>query len=130
MANRGRHSHLDDKHSKVILTAIKAGLPVKLAAMKVGLTEACVYKWVRQGKLENADAKYVKFVNDYDKALAHAFEMRLKRISGHGKRDWKADAWWIERMYPDLMGSEAAQLRQLKKLLEEVLDTTKGKKKP
>jgi len=107
--------------TKIILAGIKAGLPVKMAAWKAGLTEHAVYKWNREAKKDGASEEHVKFFKQYQIALVSAFETRMKRIAKHGKRDWKADAWWIERMYPDLMGSEARTVRELKALLAKIL---------
>lgn len=121
MSVGGRTSKLTPVATKIILAGIKAGLPVKMAAWKAGLGEHTVYKWNREAKKPGAAPEHIKFFNDYQKALVAAFEVRMKRIAKHGKRDWKADAWWIERMYPDLMGSEARTVRELKALLAKIL---------
>ena len=94
---------LTDRLCDGICNDIKAGVPIKHAAISHGITEVTFYNWYNKGK----DAKTGKFKQFYDKveeAKSIAITLRARRIYKAGEDNWQADAWWLERVDPDNFG--------------------------
>jgi hypothetical protein len=47
-----------------------------------------------------------------DLAIAKSVQMRVKRISGHGKVHWQADAWLLSRTHPGAFAEPSVALSQ------------------
>jgi hypothetical protein len=47
-----------------------------------------------------------------DLAIAKSVQMRVKRISGHGKAHWQADAWLLSRTHPGAFAEPSVALSQ------------------
>lgn len=94
---------LDTKKIKAIAGAIAEGLSFEYAATVAGVDRRTFYAWRRKGKtaksgicrelhlaLEKADAVFV--------------QRNLQLISAHGRTNWQALAWLLERRHPELFG--------------------------
>ena len=94
---------LTDQLCDDICNDIKAGVPIRHAAIAHGITEPTFYNWYNKG----AEAKKGKFRQFYDKvqeAKSVAITLRARRIYKAGESNWQADAWWLERVDPDNFG--------------------------
>lgn len=87
-----------------IIKAIKEGSPHETAAHFAGISTSTFYGWMEKG----ANAKsglHLEFYEKVKQAEAHAEAERVRRINKAGREgDWKADAWYLERRYPDKWG--------------------------
>jgi transposase-like protein len=74
-----------------IVEAVRNGAYAKHAALSAGIVEDTLYTWRKQ------DA-------EFDRAIAQAAADRanaaITRITEHAMRDWRADAWLLERTMP------------------------------
>jgi hypothetical protein len=90
-----------------IIEVAKTGLPLHFAAKAGDITDETLLQWRRQDH---------KFAHDLEAARLEAVERRWKRIEKAAKGteenppDWKADAWSLERTYPQFFGRPDIQL--------------------
>jgi hypothetical protein len=96
-------------------TSIRAGASLDTAAKYVGVAQGTMRKWLsegrnalqRAGSPEEADPKYrdqVAFVVEVDEALSE-FKINLTgTILVAGREQWQANAWLLERRFPDEFG--------------------------
>ena len=94
---------LTDQLCEEICNDIKAGVPIKHAAIAHGITDATFYNWYNQGKEAKSGAKK-KFYDKVEEAKSVAVTLRARRIYKAGEMSWQADAWWLERVDPDNFG--------------------------
>lgn len=125
----GRPSVLTDRTFTAYLAAIRSGATKQEAAWVVGIHHSTVRLWagrvatttgvdVDQAIDLSYDADYqipedgsqptiarlIEFFAAASRAEAEAITERLARIRRHGEEDWRADAWHLERRYPDRFG--------------------------
>lgn len=94
---------LNDKLQAGICNDIKAGVPIKHAAIAHGITATTFYDWYNKGK--NAKSgKFKEFYNAIEEAKSIAITLRARRIYKAGGDNWQADAWWLERVDPENFG--------------------------
>jgi transposase-like protein len=84
----------------VVLEMLREGVPKVHAARAAGVHENTLQRWLN----ENAE-----FGDAVRAAESAAVVHRLRRIEGHGKRDWRADSWFLERTQRDTFGSDAGK---------------------
>lgn len=94
---------LTDQLCDEICNDIKAGVPIKHAAIAHGITDATFYNWYNQGKNAKSGAKR-RFYEQVEEAKSVAITLRARRIYKAGEDNWQADAWWLERVDPDNFG--------------------------
>nr|WP_302577926.1 hypothetical protein [Methanobrevibacter arboriphilus] len=93
-------SKLTDKIQEKIIIAIENGANFKDAAVYNGITEQTFYNWLKRGK-ESKKGKYKDFYEKMKEAKIKNKMFHIKNINVAGKKDWKASAWRLERMYPE-----------------------------
>jgi hypothetical protein len=76
---------------KTILEVIGVGGTDKDAYTVAGISAETFYEWMKQPS----------FSEQVQCARAQGKVERLKRIKNHAGKDWRADAWYLERRYPD-----------------------------
>ncbi len=76
---------------KTILEVISVGGTDKDAYTVAGISAETFYEWMKQPS----------FSEQVKHARAEGKVERLRRIKGHADKDWRADAWYLERRYPD-----------------------------
>ena len=65
---------------------------------------------MKKGESTSSGA-YVEFLEAVKKAEAEAEALRVSRISKAGKEgNWQADAWYLERRYPDRWGKRVQEV--------------------
>jgi hypothetical protein len=90
-----------------IIKIARTGLPLHFAAKAGDVTEETLHQWRRTDP---------KCARDLEEARLAAVERRWNRIEKAAKGsvdhppDWKADAWSLERVYPQLFGRPDLQL--------------------
>lgn len=88
---------LNPELTKNICKNIKNGIPFKYACKICGISKSTFYNWHNKGKKAN-DGLFKEFYDEVEEAKAVAIALRLKRIYKAGEKNWKADAWWLERV--------------------------------
>lgn len=102
------------------MRTIGRGLPMAIAAEAIGVTQHCIYKWLREGKKKNAHPDLVKLVTNLKAARAKGIAKRLSRISKAGQKNWQADAWILERTVPEHFSLHKTELATLRKVVAEL----------
>ena len=97
--------------SKAVLTAIKAGDLLAVAASKSGVDPATVRRWRRRGRdaldmaegslraVPKADRPFARFSLDADRELAIVEAALLAEV--RDADDWRSSAWVLEKRWPD-----------------------------
>ena len=103
-----RQSKLTPETQKKIVDAISEGNYLETAAAIGGVTYTTLNNWMKKGESTSSGA-YVEFLEAVKKAEAEA--LRVSRISKAGKEgNWQADAWYLERRYPDRWGKRVQEV--------------------
>lgn len=94
---------LNDRLCDEICNDIKAGVPIKHAAISHGITEVTFYNWYNKGAKARS-GKFKEFHDQVEEAKSIAITLRARRIYKAGETSWQADAWWLERVDPKNFG--------------------------
>ena len=90
-----RKTDYNEQIKNRIVTALKLGHFIIDACMLAGISTQSYYKWYNLGV--DGDERYTDFTSAVDEAQAEAINNALGNIRAAGERDWKAEAWFIER---------------------------------
>ena len=93
------------KQFETILTCVRRGSFIETACKVAGISKQRFYEWC---KLGNAGKEpYASFLLALDQEQGNATMDNLDVIALAGARgDWRASAWRLERMYPNLYGQK------------------------
>ena len=75
---------------------VNAGSPIPLACKAAGVSWNTAKEWMKRGKREE-DGIYCEFFAAMERAKARWAAGAAMRITKAGQKDWKADAWLLER---------------------------------
>lgn len=103
------NSRFDEGHKQIVLEAISRGCYATEAAALAGMSENALYVWLKKGAELDDDGNpiyppYHEFYQAFQLARARNIDARLKSITEQGDKDWKAHAWYLERVYPNKFG--------------------------
>jgi hypothetical protein len=87
----GRKTKLTPKLVKQILELVALGGTDKDAYTVAGISHDTFYEWMKQSE----------FSEQVTSARAKGKLLRIGRIKKHGEKDWRADAWYLERRWPE-----------------------------
>lgn len=96
----GRPCKLTPEVQERLLTAIRQGLKYDTACALAGITYHTMRNWMIAGE-STKDGIYFNFFTALKKAEAEAEEELIKSIRNAGHREWQANAWILERRYPE-----------------------------
>lgn len=123
----GRPTECTPEMTAAIATDIERGMTLDDAAALNGINPSTLYEWRNRG--DEGEQPYSDFAKAIAQARAKARATALANVrSGvlpSMAPDWKAEAWWLERMYPDEFGAQAAVAVKVEKELGAMLDTLK-----
>jgi hypothetical protein len=123
MARKGSRPKLTDKVRESITRDLGVGVPLKFAALRAGISERQVFYWLalgRQGKTNKNGTDFVSFYTAVEKAKADAVARMVMAIQVAGRKTWQANAWTLERCYPESFGSDRREIYLLKKEIAEL----------
>lgn len=86
--NRGSKGKYNAATKRIILDALSTGNLKKTAASVAGITEACLYAWIKDKP---------GFAEEVAAAEQKCLQECIDVIKTHGKNDWRAAAWIAER---------------------------------
>lgn len=99
----GRPSTLSDEHESELVRLIRAGNYLDTAAALAGLHQDTVRVWMRKGAKAKR-GRYREFFMAVKEAEAFAENSALVRLRAAGRKNWKAEAWYLERKFPAKWG--------------------------
>jgi hypothetical protein len=138
-----RTTILTEELQRSICNAVSLGVPLSKACEALGVAYSTVKTWMAKGR-SGRTSVYSSFLASIKKARAQDVQRRLLRISEAArggavtkrktmtKSDgtvvteetftaphWQADAWCLERRYPQLFGRNRLDVAEVFKLLQE-----------
>src|SRR5215212_2644711 len=105
-----RPTKLTPEREEKILTAIRAGNSVFVAAQRVGIDRSTFHRWMEQGDpkgRKRSDAPYRAFRSKVEEARAVAEVRDVTLTAKAAEHDWRAAAWRLERRAPERYGKAA-----------------------
>jgi len=93
----GRKTKLTPDKHETLLNYIRAGTPKEIAAQAIGITRTTFYRWMHNGN---------GFSDSIKKAESEAINLYVLRIQKAGEHSWQANAWVLERRYPELFAKK------------------------
>lgn len=101
---KGRPTKMSEETTKKICKYIADGNYLDTACRLAGLDYSTMRRWVQKGEQEGKGV-YYEFAEALKTAEAQAEAKRVELILKAGKlNDWKANAWYLERKYPERWG--------------------------
>lgn len=98
----GRPTLLTPELQKEICRYIENGNSIQNSCILCGISESSYHEWVRIGKEDQASKKnsvYSEFMESTIAARAKNKAWHIQNITQASKKDWKASAWYMERVY-------------------------------
>lgn len=99
----GRPSKLTPELQDRIVKLIEAGNYMDTAAACCDVSRETFFKWMRRGNRQK-HGPYRRFVDAVKKAEGLAEARALVRVRKAGERWWQAEAWYLERKFPNRWG--------------------------
>jgi hypothetical protein len=124
MATRGK---LNEKVHETIVSTIRSGSFLTVAAQKAGISSTTFRGWMERGEMEQArieegfdpnpdEIKYLRLKEEVDIARAVAEVEAVKIIrSTAASGTWQAAAWYLERSFPQRWARNRAEEAQAEK---------------
>lgn len=103
----GRPTKFTPERRASIISDISRRIPYRLAAEANGICEATFFDWMNTAKvhqLEGIDSDYTRFSESIKRAELTRVLEHTDMIAAKPER-WQADAWLLERRWPDLFGA-------------------------
>lgn len=100
----GSNEETRDAIVTLLEAELEKGLSIQVACDLVGITNAAYYRW--QKRAEAGDEEAIGLMRRLKAARAKGFEQGLGRIKAKAEltEDWRADAWLIDKLYPNWVG--------------------------
>lgn len=89
-----------------MLEAIASGMKRSPAYRLAGIATTTFYDWMAKGK-DPTHEPYASFRRNLLVAEAAIVEQMTDMVMTHAVDDWKAAAWWLERVHPKTFGKRA-----------------------
>lgn len=102
----GRPPKLTNELIENFCDLIIEGLTLERAARLSGISATTIYRWLAMGKKEDSEQIYKELVERVQEATeCSEFELlQAMRIAGSDTRNWRAQAWLLERRFPEKYG--------------------------
>jgi transposase len=101
----GRPSKLNDELCQAICKNISQGNTLTYSVQKEGLSYQSFLNWMKKGEESKTQSgKFFEFFEAIKKAQEEGKNSLVTGIREHGKKNWQAMAWLLERMYPNEFG--------------------------
>ena len=91
-----------DAEIERIVLLIRNNVPREIAAMSIGINRDTVYRWLRRA--EKGDPRYIKFMEEFDKADAEGTVKLVLDVQKAGKDDWRASQWQLSKKHRNRYG--------------------------
>jgi hypothetical protein len=154
----GRPTKFTPEVRKVILDTIATGVPRCHAADRAGIARNTLWGWLKQGQRAKK-GEYLEFLNALKKGEADAVASSVARIrkAAQGGQvteetvttttkpdgtvitktvrkvtmpQWTADAWFLERRYPEEFAANTMETKELRKIVTQLVKADRHDQKP
>ena len=121
----GRPSLCHEPATSAIIQAVRAGCIAKAAAPAGNVSVRTLHGWLAQGRKDTEGGRtktaFSQFLQAYKKAEGEFIGDCLRGIVRAGSTQWTALAWILERRWPEDFANNRAEIREVKRRLDEVL---------
>ncbi len=100
---RARRDKLTPEIQEKVLQAIGLGGTFEVAATYAGIRRETIWRWVKRGEGERS-GRYKAFRDAVKAAEGASAVQALAAIRAAAKVNWQANAWLLERRFPDQYG--------------------------
>ena len=91
-----------------IIEHINQGNYPEVAAQLAGIPRRTFERWLHDGRADLEDGveqgSVAALARDVEKTRAEVVARKVRRVQEAGEKQWQADAWWLERNFPELYG--------------------------
>lgn len=113
---RGRTTKLTPELQRNLCAVIGAGNYIVTACNYVGISQSIFFEWLQRGEgthpVKPQTKQFTEFSEAIRKAEAQAEATRVARIAKAGQDGiWTADAWYLERRYPERWGRRVQEIK-------------------
>jgi hypothetical protein len=105
----GRPTLLDDAVADKLVTMLRAGNYVAVAANAAGISEATLRDWMTRGRA--GEEPYATLAERVERARSEGEVRNVATIAKAATERWDAAAWLLERQYPERWGRVSMRLR-------------------
>ena len=98
----GRKSKKTEKVVNAVLANLRDGLSIEASATQAGICRQTLYIWMKD------DPKFAEMI-DEAKDFSEAVILAQMRAKAEARQDWRADAWLLERRFPERYGLKREQ---------------------
>lgn len=121
MAKTGQPLKLTPEVRKAVCDSLAAGVDRRHACQSAGVGVRSFQRWLAQGR-KRRTPETVALLAAVQKAQADAVRRNVALIQKAAQDGtWTAAAWWLERRHPDLYGSDRKRVRELERLLADII---------
>jgi transposase len=99
----GKPLKLTDELQDKLCGLLRVGVTIEDACTECGICRDTFQKWQARA-LEKEEPLFLKFLHAVDRAKAQSKIRSLIRMDKAAVGDWRADAWLLERRFPDEFG--------------------------
>ncbi|MEW6210787.1 MAG: transposase [Acidobacteriota bacterium] len=109
-----RKTKLTPELQQRVIEAISGGNSIEIAAEYAGIKQSTFYNWMERGQREQkrlaetprakpveTETPFLEFLEAVKKARIDAEVAAVAAIRLAGKQHWQANAWWLERAFPE-----------------------------
>ncbi|NUN47678.1 MAG: hypothetical protein HUU15_02455 [Candidatus Brocadiae bacterium] len=100
---RARRDKLTPEIQEKVVQAIALGATYEVAATYSGIRRETIWRWVKRGEGERS-GRYKAFADAVKAADGKSAVQALANIRAAAKGSWQANAWLLERRYPEQYG--------------------------
>lgn len=99
------------------IAAYRLGASDNLAAASIGVNSTTIRAWLKKGLEEllletDPETEHATFFKSVQIAKWESAQPKLNKIREEAESNWKAAAWWLERLYPNDYGARRGDLIQ------------------
>ena len=108
VADMGSPRRLTPEVHQCIIEQIDQGNYPEVAAQFAGIPRRTFERWLHDGREDLEDGEeqgsVAALARDVEKTRAQVVARKVRRVQDAGEKQWQADAWWLERNFPELYG--------------------------
>lgn len=109
--------------------SLKNGVDRRHACETVGISLRTFQGWLARGR--RREAPFSTLLSHVKKAEADAVAFHVGQIRKASEEGtWQASAWWLERRHPDIYGSDRKRVRELERMVAELVKGAASARKP
>ena len=115
----GRETKLTTELQGRLCRDLADAVPRRHACARAGIGVRTLRRWLARGK--KGETPYAALLAEVKKAEADAVAKHVSNIELHSTDSWQANAWILERRWPEEFGSQRAEIKELRKQVQELL---------